>query len=75
MSVGDNCEAHMTIHTEPLADAIPVAAERLNICKAQLYIEIRAGRIIARKLGRRTLVERSEQSKWLSSLPAMASAA
>lgn len=64
----------MTITAEPLADAIPVAAERLSICRAQLYIEIRAGRIVARKLGRRTLVERSEQSKWLSSLPTMAAA-
>lgn len=65
----------MTFQTEPLADAIPVAAGRLNICKATLYSEIRAGRIVARKFGRRTLVERSEQSKWLASLPAMASAA
>lgn len=65
----------MNMQTEPLADAIPVAAGRLNICRAQLYLEIKAGRIVARKLGRRTLVERSEQSKWLSSLPTMASAA
>ena len=54
---------------EPLADPVIVAAGRMGICRAQLYIEIKEGRITARKAGRRTLVERSEQSRWLSSLP------
>lgn len=54
---------------EPLADPVPIAAGRLGICRAQLYIEIREGRLSARKAGRRTLVERSEQARWLSALP------
>lgn len=59
---------------EPLADNMLVAAARLNICRAQLYKEIAAGRIVARKLGRRTLIERTEQERWLNSLPLKASA-
>lgn len=59
---------------EPLADAVPIAAGRLGICVAQLYREIGAGRLTARKLGRRTLIERSEQQRWLSALPVMGGA-
>lgn len=62
----------MTEAIEPLADSVPVAAARLGICRAQIFIEIRAGRIVARKAGRRTLIERSEQSRWLTSLPTKA---
>ena len=64
----------MTHQVEPLADAVLVAAGRLNICRAQLYREIGAGRLVARKLGRRTLIERSEQQRWLSALPIMGAA-
>ncbi|MFM5924583.1 MAG: helix-turn-helix domain-containing protein [Novosphingobium sp.] len=60
---------------EPLADTIKVAAARLGICRAQIYNEIAAGRIMARKAGRRTLIERTEQERWLTSLPLKASAA
>lgn len=59
---------------EPLADAVSVAAGRLNICRAQLYREIAAGRLVARKLGRRTLIERSAQASWLAALPVMGAA-
>lgn len=59
----------MIENSEPLADTVDVAAARLSICRAQLYKEVAAGRIKVRKAGRRTLVERSEQQRWLSSLP------
>lgn len=65
----------MTIQTEPLADTVSVAAGRLSICRAQLYKEIGAGRLTARKLGRRTLIERTEQERWLDALPVMGTAA
>lgn len=65
----------MTTNIEPLADTVVVAAARLNICRAQLYKEIGAGRIKVRKLGRRTLVERTEQQLWLTSLPLKGAAA
>ena len=59
----------MPISYEPLADTVIVAAARLNMCRAQLYKEIAAGRLFARKMGRRTLIERTEQERWLTSLP------
>lgn len=64
----------MTPQVEPLADSVLVAAARLNICRAQLYREIGAGRLVARKLGRRTLIERTQQQLWLSALPIMGAA-
>ena len=54
---------------EPIADDPAAAAKRLGICKAQLYIELAAGRLVARKAGRRTLIARSEGDRWLASLP------
>lgn len=63
----------MTGAFEPLADPVIVAAARLGICRAQLYKEMAAGRIAARKAGRRTLIERVEQARWLSALPLKAS--
>ena len=64
----------MTPQVEPLADSVLVAAARLGCCRAQIYRELGAGRLTARKLGRRTLIERSEQQRWLSALPVMAPA-
>ena len=61
--------AEIEIVRDALADSPIVAARRLGICRSQLYLELRAGRIRAKKLGRRTLIERSEQAKWLAALP------
>ena len=60
---------------EPIADDPAAAAKRLGICRAQLYLEISAGRLVARKAGRRTLVERVEQNRWLTALPLKGAAA
>lgn len=65
----------MTDVHEPLADTVANAAARLGICRAQLYIEMAAGRIVGRKAGRRTLVERAEQARWLNALPKIGAAA
>lgn len=58
-----------TTTIEPIADDPAAAAKRLGICRAQLYIELAAGRLVARKAGRRTLLERTEQDRWLAALP------
>ena len=42
---------------------------RLGICRDKVYSEIRSGRLIARKLGGRTLVLESDLEKFLQSLP------
>lgn len=60
---------------EPIADDPSTAAKRLGVCRSQLYIELAAGRLVARKVGRRTLIERTEQSRWLAALPIKAVAA
>ena len=54
---------------DPIADSVETAAFRLGIGRAQLYKEIKAGRLRVRKLGRRTLVPRQEQTAWLAALP------
>ena len=59
----------MTTNIEPLADTVAVAAARLNICRAELYNQLAKGAIFGRKMGRRTLIERTEQLRWLTSLP------
>jgi excisionase family DNA binding protein len=65
----------MTETIEPLADMPAAAAARLGICRAYLYNLIAAGQIVARKAGRRTLIERTEQERWLAALPVMGAAA
>lgn len=74
--------SHMTSHErpptmthEPLADPVAVAAMRLGICRAKTYLEIAAGRLTAKKAGRRTLILRTEQERWLSALPVKGTAA
>ncbi|WP_271896282.1 helix-turn-helix domain-containing protein [Candidatus Phyllobacterium onerii] len=40
-----------------------------GICRATLYKEMSAGKIVHRKLGRRTLILRTDAEKWLAALP------
>lgn len=54
-------------YAEARADTVDVASRRMGISKRQLYREIGGGRLIICKVGKRTLVERSEQSRWLAS--------
>lgn len=65
----------MTNTIEPLADSVSDTAARLGICRAKCYTEISSGRLIARKVGRRTIIERTEQARWLAALPVMGGAA
>ncbi len=54
---------------------IPLALSPSDVCrcygigKTQLYAEIKAGRIKARKLGRRTLIAASDVQAWFNALP------
>lgn len=65
----------MTNSIEPLADTVAGAVKRLGVCRAKIYMEIASGRLIARKVGRRTIIERSAQEAWLAALPVMGGAA
>ncbi len=40
-----------------------------GIGRTAFYAELKSGRLVARKFGRRTIVPMSEAEKWLDSLP------
>ncbi|MBB2486639.1 helix-turn-helix domain-containing protein [Mitsuaria sp. WAJ17] len=40
-----------------------------GIGRTALYAELKSGRLAAKKLGRRTIIVRSEAERWLASLP------
>lgn len=44
-------------------------AERNSISRAQVYVEIKEGRLIGRKIGSRTIVTDEDENAWLASLP------
>lgn len=54
---------------QQLADTIPEACARLRCSRSTLYLELKAGRLIAVKVRGRTLITREESSRWLASLP------
>jgi len=54
---------------ERLADTIPEACARLGCSRSTIYLELKAGRLIAVKVRGRTLVSREEQQRYLASLP------
>lgn len=48
---------------------IPEFLAAFRISRTAVYAEIRAGRLIARRAGGRTLIARDDADSWLSSLP------
>ena len=44
-----------------------------SISRTAAYAELKAGRLSARKFGRRTLIAKSEAERWLGSLRSMGS--
>jgi hypothetical protein len=46
-------------------------AARNSISRAQVYIELREGRLNARKVGTATLITTEDENAWLASLPQM----
>jgi hypothetical protein len=46
-------------------------AHRNSISRAQVYIELKTGRLNARKVGSATLITIEDENAWLSALPAM----
>jgi excisionase family DNA binding protein len=59
----------------PLAHSIDGAAARANVGRVTLYEEINAGRLRARKVGRRTIILDDDLRAWLASLPVLKGAA
>lgn len=59
-----------TPESRPLAYSLSGAARALDVSKRQIQREISAGRLPARKLGRRTLVQAADLLSLLANLPA-----
>ena len=53
---------------EPLAHTINESCEAARVGRTTLYEEIAAGRLIARKVGRRTIILPSDSQSWLANL-------
>ena len=54
---------------EKLACSISETAELLGIGRTLIYREINAGRLIAHKAGKRTIILRTKREDWLKALP------
>jgi hypothetical protein len=52
-----------------LAHSIAQLVEVSGLGRSFIYEEIKAGRLVARKAGRRTLVLHEDAERWLGSLP------
>jgi len=59
----------------PLAYDILSASKKAGLGRSKLFEEINAGRLKARKAGRRTLILRDDLAAWLASLPQRGEAA
>jgi excisionase family DNA binding protein len=58
-----------TSERQPVGLTILEAKALAGCGRSALYAEIKAGRLPARKLGRRTIILASELSAWLAKLP------
>jgi excisionase family DNA binding protein len=53
------------------AYAVGEFCDRYGICRDTFYSEVKRGRLRALKLGKRTLVLKSDAESWAKSLPAL----
>jgi excisionase family DNA binding protein len=61
--------------TERAAYSVPEVQFRTGLCRDRVYSLIREGKLVARKLGRRTLVTATDLEAFLQSLPTFGRAA
>lgn len=61
--------------TDKLTFSIPEAVAASGVSRSLIYVEIAAGRLRARKLGRRTIILREDLERYLKGLPAAGGAA
>jgi excisionase family DNA binding protein len=55
--------------TQPLAYSVAEATRAIGIGRSLFYLELAAGRVKAKRLGRRVLIEATELERYLASLP------
>jgi hypothetical protein len=56
------------------ASSIQKFAKRNNVSQSSAYKEIRAGRLLARKVGRRTIIFDEDERAWRDNLPKLKTA-
>jgi excisionase family DNA binding protein len=59
----------MAENTRKIALSIRECASLVGVGRSFLYLEIAAGRLVAKKAGRRTIVSLHDLNEWLSTLP------
>lgn len=52
-----------------MASSIDDLARRYGLCRETIYREIRAGRLVVRKVGRRSIVIPEDEAAWAQALP------
>jgi hypothetical protein len=57
---------------QKLAHSIDDVVALSGVGRTLVFAEIKAGRLIARKCGRRTVILRSDLQQWLNSMPSSA---
>jgi len=70
ISVSQDGETNMDFSTRE-AFAVREFCARYGICRQTFYDELKRGRIKAKKLGKKTVILRSDAENWASSLPAL----
>ena len=65
----------MSVNSARLAYTIPQAVQCSGLSRSAIYHALKAGRLTARKAGRRTLIEDRELRRFIASLPLMGAAA
>jgi excisionase family DNA binding protein len=69
--VGRGQPMRPTMDTAKQAFAVREFCARYGICRQTFYDEVKRGRIKAKKLGKKTVILRSDAEKWAASLPAL----
>jgi excisionase family DNA binding protein len=64
-------EVPMAENTRKIALSIRECASLVGVGRTFLYNEIAAGRLVAKKAGRRTIVSKNDLNDWVSKLPDM----
>lgn len=54
--------------------SVPAIAKMFDVSRSKIYLEIQAGRLIARKLGGRTIFLKKDIEAWADALPKMSAA-
>lgn len=55
--------------------SVPAIAKMFDVSRSKIYLEIQSGRLVARKLGGRTIFLKKDVEAWADALPKMNGAA